>query len=371
MPRAAYTPLKSTERGEQHNTEWLSCRHVCTCCVVFALLVMLALIVLYFVLPWLFAPCYYNVRPVGHDTDAVIRTIAFGSCASGNSDLAIFNEIDADALVFLGDNVYGGTTFPLVFRIVYNRLSCKPSFQDLVDRTKYIMAIWDDHDFGDNNMGADNPIKYETQSMFLDFWRIPLASERRRQNGIYGSYRFRMPDATGSVSIIMPDLRFFREPLKICENGEYYPRQACYCPANRSMLGEAQWTWLENTVRESQRSDVLTIIASSTQFGHSANGYESWTNFPLDRARLHALLDPRKSLVISGDVHWGEISMVNGLIDATSSGFSESDKDVLPNQNRVGSAVAQLNYGLINLADKTVSIYGLGHKLHLHADIMI
>jgi alkaline phosphatase D len=325
-------------------------------------MVPIVLLVLYALAPWIFAPCSYNLRSVKANTDASISTIAFGSCASGNSDLAIFNEIDADALVFLGDNVYGGTTFPLVFRIVYNRLSCKPSFQDLVDRTKYVMAIWDDHDFGDNNMGADNPIKYETQSMFLDFWRIPLASERRRQNGIYGSYRFRMPDATGSVSIIMPDLRFFREPLKTCENGEYYPREGCYCPANRSMLGEAQWTWLEDTVRESQRRDALTVIASSTQFGHSANGYESWTNFPVERARLQGLLDPRKSVVISGDVHWGEISVANGLIDATSSGFSEVDPNVIPNANRVGEAMPQPNYGLIHLADKTISIYGVGHR---------
>jgi alkaline phosphatase D len=228
------------------------------------------------------------------------------------------------------------------------------------------MAIWDDHDYGSNDIGADNPIKYESQSIFLEFWRIPTASERRRQSGgVYGSYRFNTPSGQGSVSIIMPDLRFFREPLQLCEHREYYPRQGCYCPANRSLIGDVQWAWLEDVVSKSQRSDVLTIIASSTQFGHSANGYESWTNFPLDRARLHALLDPSKSLVISGDAHWGEISMVNGLINATSSGFSEFDTNVLPNQNRVGSAVAQLNYGLINLADRTVSIYGLGHTLQI------
>ena len=61
--------------------------------------------------------------------------------------------------------------------------------------------------------------------------------------------------------------------------------------------------------------------------------------------------------------------MVNGLIDATSSGFSEFDTNVVPNQNRVGSAVAQLNYGLINLVERTLSIYGLGYKLQLSVTI--
>jgi alkaline phosphatase D len=333
-------------------------------------MLILAVIVLYVVMPWLFGPCYYIIRQVTGSTDASINTIAFGSCASGNDDLAIFDEINADAIVFLGDNVYGDTTSPLILQIMYNRLSCKSSFQRLVYRTKYVMAIWDDHDFGSNDIGADNPIKYESQSIFLDFWRIPDASERRRlSGGVYGSYKFNTGTGQTTVSIIMPDLRFFREPLQLCTHGEYYPRQGCYCPANRSMLGEVQWAWLKDVISKSQRNDALTIIASSTQFGHSANGYESWTNFPLDRARLLALLDPSKSLIISGDAHWAEISTVNGLIDATSSGFSEVDPNVMPNQNRVGDAVPERNYGLIRLSDKTLSIYGLGHKLLLSVNI--
>ena len=179
---------------------------------------------------------------------------------------------------------------------------------------------------------------------------------------------FNMSNGT-TVSIIMPDLRFFREPLQFCEHGEYAPREKCYCPTNRSLLGDVQWAWLEDAVNRSQRSDALTIIASSTQFGHAANGYESWTNFPRDRARLRALLDPRKSLVISGDVHWGEISVLDGLVDVTSSGFSEVDLDVLPNANRVGNAVPQRNYGLIDLENRTVSIYGVGHERLLSVNV--
>jgi hypothetical protein len=73
--------------------------------------------------------------------------------------------------------------------------------------------------------------------------------------------------------------------------------------------------------------------------------------------------------VISGDVHWGEISVLDGLVDVTSSGFSEVDLDVLPNANRVGNAVSQRNYGLIDLENRTVSIYGVGHKRLLSINV--
>jgi hypothetical protein len=73
--------------------------------------------------------------------------------------------------------------------------------------------------------------------------------------------------------------------------------------------------------------------------------------------------------VISGDVHWGEISVLDGLVDVTSSGFSEVDLDVLPNANRMGNAVSQRNYGLIDLENRTVSIYGVGHQRLLSINV--
>lgn len=361
----AYTPLKSKDHNhsETNDCDFSYCHEICTCFLAIFILLIIAVIVLSLVLPWIFAPCYYNIRPVHSTTDAPISTIAFGSCASSSYDIPIFNDIDADVIVFLGDNIYADTGSPRILQMIYNRLSCKHEFQRLVERTKYVLAIWDDHDYGNNDIGADNPIKYESQSTFLNFWRIPSTSERRRQSGgVYGSYRFKMPNGQETVSIIMPDLRFFREPLKLCDHGEFFPRENCYCPTNRSLLGGMQWAWFENAINRSQQSDALTIIASSSQFGHSANGYESWTNFPLERARLQALLNPSKSIVISGDVHWGEISKLGGLIDVTSSGFSEVDRNVLPNNNRVGNAIPLQNYGMIHLLEKTVSIHGIGKK---------
>ena len=311
-------------------------------------------------LSWLHKPCSHNMRSAGKKNSANISTIAFGSCASSNDGLPIFSDITADVIVFLGDNVYADTDQPFYMHWMYNRLSCMPEFQGMVDRAKHVLAIWDDHDFGSDNIGAENPIKYESQSIFLDFWRIPQNSERRRGDGVYGSYQFNM-QGEGTLSIIMPDLQFFRGPLTYCENSN----TTIICPTNDTMIGDIQWKWLEDTVSTSQKLDKLTIIASSLQFGHSANGYESWNNFPSDRARLYSLLDPSKSLVISGDVHWGEVSVFDGIVDVTSSGFSCVDPNILPNYNRIGNAVPKPNYGFIDLKEKTVSIYGLHNRLLL------
>jgi len=332
----------------------------------FFIIMIFALAVVYisidkFPYSWLFKPCTHSLRSAHQVNRVEINTIAFGSCASTNDDLSIFGDISADLVVFLGDNVYADTDKQFYMHWMYNRLTCISDFQGMVSRAKHVVAIWDDHDFGSDNIGKENPIKYESQSIFLDFWRIPLDSERRRGEGVYGSYKFDMPKVVGggTFSIIMPDLRFFRDPLKFCENST-----DSFCPnSSGMMLGVVQWNWLEEAIRTSQREDRLTIIASSTQFGHSPNGYESWNNFPVDRARLKSLLDPSKSLIISGDVHWGEVSILDKLVDVTSSGFSCVDPNILDNLNRVGTAYAQQNYGLIDLREKTVSLYGHGNKL--------
>ena len=261
--------------------------------------------VLMYIMPWVFHPCEYHVERVNPVSAHVIRTIAFGSCVNSKYQVPIFDEIDADVMVFLGDSVYADTDSPESMQRSYNKLSCKPEFQSLVERTRYVLAIWDDHDYGDNDIGSENPIKREAMSIFSNFWNIN--ADRRRINGVYGVYKFKA--AKINVTIILPDLRFFRDHLQICDPKPYHDNNNEYCPTNGTMIGASQWRWLEGTIKEAQKPNSLTILASSTQFGHSPNGYESWNNFPRDRERLRKLLDPSISIVISGDVHWGEISI--------------------------------------------------------------
>jgi len=301
--------------------------------------------------PWVFAACPHELAGVPDVVHGFVpRTVAFGSCLDNESPSDLLDRINADVFVFLGDNIYADTASPLIMRWIYNRLSCKPAFQRLVRRTRHVLSIWDDHDYGQNDRGAEYTMKAASQRMFLDFWRIPAASARRRVEGVYGSYTF--TDGAVSVVVIMLDLRSFRGPLTVCTRA-----QGWYCPTTAgTMLGDAQWRWLEATLAIGAD---LVIIASSTQYAVDEYGYETWANFPHEQARLASLLDPNRTVILSGDVHWGEISLTRGgLYDITSSGISQLDANVLPNKYRVGAPVVEFNYGVLDLASMTASVIG-------------
>lgn len=51
-----------------------------------------------------------------------------------------------------------------------------------------MLAIWDDHDYGQNDGNKHYPYREESQQIFLDFMDEPKYSTRRRQEGIYASY---------------------------------------------------------------------------------------------------------------------------------------------------------------------------------------
>jgi alkaline phosphatase D len=289
--------------------------------------------------------------------DRLPRRIAFGSCADQGKPQPIWAAIEAlrpDLFIFLGDNVYGDSRDMGHLENQYRKLAAQPGFRRVCKRTP-LLAIWDDHDFGENDSGDDYPFKRESQRIFCDFWNVPVTSPRRRRAGVYDSVTF---TAQGRrLQIVLPDLRFNRSPLYERAHGEMpeapgpYARQTA---ASASMLGEEQWRWLE---AELARPVDLRILASSLQVLAEFHGWEAWANFDADRRRL---LDAVKSgraermLCISGDMHYGELSKLDAgmpypLYDLTSSGLTEIWEEPTPNIHRVGRSFAQTNFGYIEL----------------------
>ena len=74
------------------------------------------------------------------------------------------------------------------------------------------MAVWDDHDYGENDAGLEYPQKAESQQIFLDFLNEPGDSVRRKSPGIYDSIILG-PDGK-RVQFILLDTRYFRTSLK-------------------------------------------------------------------------------------------------------------------------------------------------------------
>ena len=300
--------------------------------------------------------------------------ILFGSCGHQDKNIPIFNTINkeqGDLFIFLGDNIYGDTNDMDVLADKYQRLGAKPGFKTLKAQTP-IIAMWDDHDYGQNDAGKEYPHKEQSRQIMLNFWDEPVNSVRRtRPDGIYTSYMYGENEQT--IQVIMPDLRWNRDALNHVGELEYYTKrklnnQGPYSPSEvkgASMLGEAQWQWLE---QELKKPAAIKLIASSLQLLPDFTGWESWANFPEDRNRLFALIKKHKVngvVIISGDTHWGEISKYQQnldypLIEMTSSGLTEKWKDVSPNKHRVGNFTHNVNYGDLSIdwqqIDPTISL---------------
>jgi alkaline phosphatase D len=101
----------------------------------------------------------------------------------------------------------------------------------------------------------------------------------------------------------------------------------------------------------------VRILGSSTQFGITHNGYEAWANFPHEQKRFLDLVKSTKAnglLVISGDVHYAEISRLQAdglypLYDVTASGITSTWGFAAPNENRIDGAVMENHFGLLTL----------------------
>ncbi|MEQ3515224.1 alkaline phosphatase D family protein [Pseudoalteromonas sp. BZB3] len=291
-----------------------------------------------------------------------VDKILFGSCSHQDKDIPIFDAINkeqADLFVFLGDNVYGDTENMTVLKSKYHKLGIKPGFAQLRANTP-VIAMWDDHDYGENDAGKEYPFKEASRKIMLDFWQEPKDSPRRtRDSGIYTSYMY--GEEAQRVQVIMPDLRWNRPALSSIGEFRYWLNSffnnvGPYRPVDdaTSMLGEEQWQWLE---QELLKPAKVKVIASSLQLIPDFTGWESWANFPADRQRLFDFIEKHKIggvIMISGDTHWGELSKYQAkqnypLWEVTSSGLTQKWKDVSPNKHRVGESTSDVNYGFIEI----------------------
>jgi alkaline phosphatase D len=338
----------------RQSSVWCSCGCVASIIAISFTIIVLIVLIAY---PWLYMECQHILKPVDEDISFMPDTIAFGSCQSNWMPHSIINKINSNVFIYLGDNIYGDDGVELISwfpkhwlwyrNVLYNKLSCRHSFQKLVSRTKYVLSMWDDHDYGADNEGKDNPIRRESQAKFLDFWRIPKYSKRRRDVGIYGSYRF---NASGSsVLIILPDVRSFSD----------LPQRE-----NAKLLGESQWIWLEDTIR-SKKSDII-IVATGTQFVDQSVSSDAsiWSNFPDEKRRLESLLNPANTIFISGDVHRaGIMRSHSGFLDITSSPLSyngngpDGTNGIQASGNN--NYMYMDNYGLLDLKRGIASVNGI------------
>lgn len=288
------------------------------------------------------------------ENEAVLSRILFGSCIKQEQPMPILEKIaddNPDLFIFLGDNIYADTTDMDVMRDKYAKLRADRGFSRLLQACPTLVT-WDDHDYGVNDGGADYPQRVESQKLFVDFWQDPADSPRRHREGVYDAKVF--GPIGKRVQVILLDTRYFRSPLDKGEQrvgGSYVPSTD---PA-RTMLGDAQWEWLEQQLRVPAE---LRIIATSIQLLPAASGQETWANLPLERQRIFDLIESTKAngvIFISGDRHWSELSVVDDtlsypLYELTSSSLNQLHARGTPTKNQyraTPNTFHRENYGVI------------------------
>jgi alkaline phosphatase D len=281
-------------------------------------------------------------------------TIAFGSCDNQRIKNELWEAIDANnpsVWIWGGDNVYSDTENMAFLKANYD-IQKKDSVYLNFIKNKTILGTWDDHDYGLNDGGQEYPYKKQSQQLLYDFLDTPKNAPERKRDGVYNVKNISVDGH--KIKIIVLDTRFFRtalskaaDPKKRFQPNEY---------GKGTILGEAQWKWLEKELQKSKAQ--FNVIVSSVQFLSDKHGFESWGNFPHEVDKLEKIIVDSKAkgtFILSGDRHISLFSSkkVKGLayplIDFTSSGLTHTYTSFAGEENPylVGEVVKELNFGIL------------------------
>ncbi len=340
-----------------------------------------------------------SYNPLNAQTEKRLARIAFGSCAKERQEQPIWEDIiakDPELFLMIGDNHYADfwvkngkmvmEPVPNVERIreAYQTLGKQPGFIK-IKRHCPLLAVWDDHDFGANDMGNDFQFRKESQVEFCDFYGFAKDAPIRQQEGVYQAKMFGPEDQR--VQVILLDTRYHRDTLErdSVRPADIGPYKAT-ADTTKTILGETQWKWLEEQLKQPA---AVRLIASSIQIIANEHGWETWGNFPHEQQRLYDLIRDTKAngiVFLSGDRHLLEISLDDSsrtpypIWDFTSSGLTQKKEQVGdPNRFRVGPVVRETNFGVIRLDwgddDQSTRIhmegYGSGGKLITRQTVLL
>ena len=285
--------------------------------------------------------------------EAPLTRIALGSCNKQYKAQPFWNVIgahDPGLWIWLGDNVYADTRDMQKMAAIYRQQKTNPAYQAFRAETP-VIGMWDDHDYGANDAGRFYPKRDSSQQLFLDFMDVPPDDPRRLRRGVYSAHTYGPPGQR--VKVILLDTRYHRDTLQRigADSALYRPNP------EGDILGGAQWTWLEDELRNSDAQ--IHFIGTSIQAIPTQHRWEKWSNFPQARQRLFDLLDRTGApgvVLLSGDRHKSELSRLDDragypLYELTASGLTHAaPRDSWePNRHRLGPLVIQKNFGLVEI----------------------
>jgi len=307
------------------------------------------------------------------DESQILTRIAIGSCSRSDLKQPLWEPIvekNPDLWIWLGDNIYGDTEDMNKLAANYQRQKNNPEYQKLMAAAP-VIGVWDDHDYGVNDGGKEYPKRSESRDIMLNFLDVPKSNPVWKREGAYQAYTF--GEAGKKVKVILLDARYFRDQVdrRRGQNPQYVTN------STGTILGEAQWEWLEQEFKNSDAQ--VHLIGSGIQILPTQHNYEKWNTFPHERKRLFNLLTKYQlsgAILMSGDRHIGELSKIKveglnyPLVELTTSGLTHTYENASEANNlRIGELTDKLNFGFFEInwtEDKPVvdvEIRGEGGKL--------
>lgn len=294
-------------------------------------------------------------------------TILQGDSRLGSSSNNNKNKKRPDLFLWTGDSIYppkrGVAPVELLVKeyhrmktnntVAYGQqlLTNNPNKDVNNDGPILTLGSYDDHDYGANDLGKFMPDKPQRRDAFWEFLGLTTAlNNLQHRQGAYFSALFGSA-VDKQVKVILLDTRWHRDnhcvpsvagiswlPLGAgfaCLfrwlSAGLFPTWCAHRQETATILGQEQWTWLEEQLMESA-ADVH-IVVSSIQVLTTNPTMEGWGHFPHERRRLIDLLRQTKgALILSGDVHHAEIlnpaahmhHVDNAFLEVTSSGLTHS-----------------------------------------------
>lgn len=335
-------------------------------------------------------------KPLG---DEILLRVAFGSCNKQDKDQSYWDVVEAQAQkrqfdywVWAGDIIYGDTDDRTVLDNKYSDFKKSPRYEKFLkscleqrEPECKVVGVWDDHDFGDNNLMGEDPDKEEIfkkfpkkerKELLLTFLDEDKNTERwKRDGGVHAAYEFNKKGV--NVRLILLDLRYHRGPPK--DGGQ--------------MMDDKQWDWLENKLRDV--SVEVHLIVSSTQVLRESPGLakkDTWAMYREERKKLFNVItknNARGVIFLSGDIHGGEISKLRledakefkinyPLYEVTSSGLTHV-RCWYPwtNKYQIGFT-PEKNFGVIDIVKDgkdsliaVATIFGVDGKVLLRKNIQL
>ncbi len=241
-------------------------------------------------------------------------TVAVGACSRLGSNGAVFDAIAAEAPdLFLtpGDFFYGDIVDDSldVYADAYEITLTQPA-QAALYRQVPVAYVWDDHDYGADNAGADSPSRKSALAayrLFTPHYPLPLPGDDAPIAQAF---------TVGRVRFILTDLRSARSDAGMPDGPD------------KSMLGDAQLAWFEAELLAASRSHALVVWASSLPWiAPASDDGDDWSAYASERERISRFLADNgidNLVMVAGDAHMLAID------DGTHSNYANGDEPGFP-----------------------------------------